>query len=180
MEIVFTVYDLDLTASIEASSDVVDNIFVYPDIAAVAFPGDSFSNTASFSGNFSRVQLAFRLTCGPDHYGPSCSFYCTNDTDCSFPCVSQPCRNGGTCVFNSSSPHNYTCECGDDFRGDNCEEVNPCASQHVTMVGHVYSTQAAPTTTRVSAVMISGVITVRRSTHVPHSHVTMVEHVHPW
>ena len=66
MEIVFTVYDLDLIATIEASSDVVDNIFTYPDISTVASPDpdpvDSFSNM-TFSGNFAHVQLAFRLTC---------------------------------------------------------------------------------------------------------------------
>ena len=89
IEILFTVYDLDGTVNIDHStSDVVDNLLISPDISAVA--DDSFSDTMSYSGNFSHVQLAFRLSCGPAHYGADCSVYCeeVNDTTGHFTCDS--------------------------------------------------------------------------------------------
>ena len=40
------------------------------------------------------------------------------------PCGTGPCRNGGTCVINSSDPRGYSCECpGEKFAGPDCELV---------------------------------------------------------
>lgn len=76
---VFNIYDVDITADIDSSSDVVDNIFIYPDVEA----NESFSDSVTFTGNanISQLELAFRLTCGQDYYGPDCT-YCipTNDS----------------------------------------------------------------------------------------------------
>lgn len=109
VEIVFTVYDLDNTVSIGSSSDVVDNIIISPDISAVPSPNDSFSDTMTYSGNFSRLQLAFRLICGPDHYGPDCS-HCvdTNDTTGHFFCDPV---TGRVCLDGYQDPLTNCTEC---------------------------------------------------------------------
>lgn len=87
VEIVFNVYDLDFTTSIEDSSDLVDNIFIYPSVSATI--PSSFSDPMTYSGifNFSSIELAFNLTCGPDHYGPDCTLCIeTNDTTGHYTC----------------------------------------------------------------------------------------------
>ena len=33
---------------------------------------------------------------------------------------SNPCMNGGTCMFSSSSPNGYFCRCHRNFFGKNC------------------------------------------------------------
>lgn len=68
LEIVFTVYDLDGTVSIGRSSDVVDNILISLDTSEYFLHADTFSDTMTYSGNISRVQLSFRLTCYKDGY----------------------------------------------------------------------------------------------------------------
>ena len=77
-------FDLDLTTTIGPTSDVVDNIFVYPDVLAVTEADGSFSDPVTFTGNasYSSLELAFRLTChGPHQYGPDCTFCMeTNDS----------------------------------------------------------------------------------------------------
>lgn len=35
------------------------------------------------------------------------------------PCLSSPCRNGGTCL---EAGKNYTCKCPDGFDGTHCED----------------------------------------------------------
>lgn len=106
MEIVFTVYDLDGTVSIGRSSDIVDSIIISPDIP----PNVMFSDTMTYSGNISRVQLAFRLTCGPDHYGAHCS-YCvdTNDTTGHFSC--DPVTGNRVCLEGYQNPLTNCTEC---------------------------------------------------------------------
>ena len=108
----FTVYDLDLTSTIESSSDVVDNIVIYPNIPAVSSANDPFSDTMLFSGNasYSHLELAFRLTCGPDSYGPDCTF----------------------CVPTNDSTGRYSCnnvtgekECLDGYQGAECHDCVP-------------------------------------------------------
>lgn len=87
VEIVFNVYDLDFTTSIEDSSDLVDNIFIYPSVSATI--PSSFSDPMTYSGifNFSYIELAFNLTCGADHYGPDCTLCIeTNDTTGHYTC----------------------------------------------------------------------------------------------
>ena len=42
------------------------------------------------------------------------------------PCVSNPCKNGGTCTFNALVEHGYTCDCPASYSGVNCES-NPCS-----------------------------------------------------
>ena len=114
MEIAFTVYDLDGTVTIGSSSDTVDNIIISPDISSNA----TFSETMTYSGNFSHLQLAFRLTCGPDsyHYGPHCT-YCvdTNDTTGHFSC--DPVTGSRVCLEGYQNPLTNCIEC---IPGQNC------------------------------------------------------------
>ena len=96
-------YDLDGTVNIDhSSSDVVDILLISPDITAVA--DNSFSYSMSYSGNFSHVQLAFQLTCGPAQYGTDCSVYCveTNDTTGHFTC--DPATGDRLCLEGYSDP----------------------------------------------------------------------------
>ncbi|XP_063822042.1 agrin-like isoform X2 [Ostrinia nubilalis] len=47
----------------------------------------------------------------------------------SSPCVSMPCKNGGTCTGVEGSATEYTCECPIGFQGGNCDErLDPCES----------------------------------------------------
>ena len=80
IEIVFTVYDLDGTTTIEPQSDVVDNILIHPVTYSVPSASDPFSAPMNYSGTYSHVQLAFRLTCDPPLYGPNCIF-CVDSND---------------------------------------------------------------------------------------------------
>lgn len=81
VELLFTVYDLDGTVTVGAESDLVDNIIITPMILAVPSQNDSFTDVMTFYGNYSQLDLSFRLTCGGDHYGPECVFCVdTNDT----------------------------------------------------------------------------------------------------
>ena len=95
VEIVFTVFDLDLTSTIGSSSDLVDNVFIYPDVPAGLSANDPFSDPTIFTGkaSYSHLELAFRLTCGPHFYGPNCTF----------------------CVPSNDSTGHYSC---DDRTGD--------------------------------------------------------------
>ena len=72
VEIVFTIYDLDGTAAIDRTSDLVDNILIAPSINAVPFQNSSFTPTMSYNGTHSVVSLSFRLVCGSNAYGPNC------------------------------------------------------------------------------------------------------------
>ena len=40
------------------------------------------------------------------------------DSVCS---LAAPCKNGATCVSNSTSPIGYTCQCAPGFSGPTCE-----------------------------------------------------------
>lgn len=106
MEIAFTVYDLDGTVTIGSSSDVVDNIIIVPDISA----NGTFSETMTYSGNLSHLQLAFNLTCGSDHYGPNC-IYCvdTNDTTGHYSC--DRVTGGRVCLEGYQNPQTDCIEC---------------------------------------------------------------------
>lgn len=120
MEILITVYDLDLTAKIEANSDIVDNIFIVPSISAVPSPRDPFSDTMTFSGSISHIQVAFRLTCSPDLYGSDCSVYCvdTNDTSGHFSC--DPVTGDRICLGGYQNPSTDCIECTQPAHG--CSE----------------------------------------------------------
>ena len=109
MEIVFTVYDLDGPTTIEPSSDVVDTIIVHPTISAVPSLSDLFTDTIDYYGTYSSLQLAFRLTCGPDHYGPDCTF-CkeTNDSSGHFSCNKTV---GKVCLEGYQNPQTNCVEC---------------------------------------------------------------------
>ena len=111
MELVFIVYDLDLVTTIQTSSDVVDNIIVHPEITASVPP--SYSQPETFSGPFSHLELAFRLTCGRDHYGPDCI----------------------VCIDTNDTTGHYTCDnvtgdrvCLDGYQGPNCTDCTPLAN----------------------------------------------------
>ena len=114
MEIAFTVYDLDGTVTIGSSSSVVDNIIIPLDVSSSA----TFSETRTYSGNLSRLQLAFRLTCGPDSYGPHCT-YCvdTNDTTGHFTCDPV---SGKVCLEGYQNPQTNCTEC---IPGQNCGKL---------------------------------------------------------
>ena len=104
-------FDLDVTTTIDVeTSDVVDNIFVYPDVDAVLSTDDPFSDPVTFTGNanYSHLELAFRLTCGEDQYGPDCTF----------------------CVDNITG--HYTCDnvtgvrvCLEGYQGSECDQCVP-------------------------------------------------------
>ena len=81
-EVVFSVFDLDLTTAIESYSDVVDHVIIYPDVQAVSSAGGPFSDHIVFnsSAGYSYLELAFRLTCEPPLYGPDCT-YCVPSND---------------------------------------------------------------------------------------------------
>ena len=89
VDILFTVYDLDGTVSISPSSDIVDNIFFAPQLEAVQFRNSSFTPVMTYMGNYSMLDLSFRLICGEDHYGPQCVFCVdTNNTSGHYTCDS--------------------------------------------------------------------------------------------
>jgi hypothetical protein len=146
--VVFTVYDLDLTTTIESTSDIVDNIVIYPDIPAVSSANDPFSDPMLFTGNgsYSHLKLAFRLTCGPDSYGPDCTFCVpTNDStghhNCNNVTGEKECLDGyqgsecnGCVPAEKCSPEGGYCEepgdcvCYPGFSGDDCSEL-VCSDQ---------------------------------------------------
>ena len=117
MEIVFTVYDLDGTTTIESESDVVDNIIIHPTISAVPSSSDPFSESMFYNGTYSDLMLAFRLTCGPDHHGLDCIFCTeTNDSSGHFSCDK---RLGKVCLEGYQNPETNCVEC---IASANCSE----------------------------------------------------------
>lgn len=87
VELLFTVYDLDGSVTVDVASDLVDNIIVTPPISAVPAQNDSFTDIMTFYGNYSELDLSFRMTCGEDYYGPECVFCMdTNDTTGHYTC----------------------------------------------------------------------------------------------
>ena len=126
MEIVFTVYDLDGTTTIELGSDVsdgsdvVDNILIYPNISAVPSSSDPFSDTMDYNGTYASLMLSFRLTCGPDYYGPDCiSCTETNDSSGHFSCDK---ALGKVCLEGYQKPKTNCVEC---IPSANCSEWSP-------------------------------------------------------
>ncbi|CAI8024212.1 Protein jagged-1, partial [Geodia barretti] len=101
-----------------------------------------------FSGNasYSHLELAFRLTCGPDSYGPDCTFCVpTNDSTGHYSCNNvtgeKKCLDGyqrrecNDCVpAKTCSPERGYCEdpgdcvCYPGFSGDDCSEL-VCSGQ---------------------------------------------------
>ena len=79
MEIFLTAHDLDQTTDVDLLSDLVDEFVISPNISSTSH---TFSDTNSYSGvnDIAHIQLAFRLTCSADHYGPDCS-YCVDTND---------------------------------------------------------------------------------------------------
>ena len=80
LEILLTVYDLDLSFDVTTSSDHLDDITIHPNITQAS---DTFTDIMSFTGFYSvsHVQLAFRLQCSPHYYGEDCSRYCIDTND---------------------------------------------------------------------------------------------------
>ncbi|XP_030072084.1 delta and Notch-like epidermal growth factor-related receptor [Microcaecilia unicolor] len=61
----------------------------------------------------------FTCSCPAGFTGEHCEFKIDH-------CISQPCKNGGTC---SSSLAGFSCQCSEGFLGATCEEkIDPCAS----------------------------------------------------
>ena len=52
--------------------------------------------------------------CDPDYFGSRCEFQ-------HLPCNDNPCENGGVCV-DLIGPNNYSCNCINMWRGDNCTD----------------------------------------------------------
>ncbi|CAI7998051.1 Protein jagged-1 [Geodia barretti] len=143
VEIVFTVFDLDLTSTIGSSSDLVDNVFIYPDVPAGLSANDPFSDPTIFTGkaSYSHLELAFRLTCGPHFYGPNCTFCVpSNDSTGHYSCDDRtgskvclegyqgPETNCTDCVPASDCNHDGgycilpgECLCHRGFTGDYCD-----------------------------------------------------------
>ena len=105
----FTVYDLDVTTTIESSSDVVDNFIIHPTISAVPSLNGPFTDTMDYNGTYSSLRLAFRLTCGPYYYGPNCTL-CreTNDSSGHFFCNKTV---GRVCLEGYQNPETNCVEC---------------------------------------------------------------------
>ncbi|XP_006637889.2 delta and Notch-like epidermal growth factor-related receptor isoform X1 [Lepisosteus oculatus] len=72
----------------------------------------------------------FTCTCQPGYTGKRCQALIDH-------CISQPCKNGGTC---SSSVSGYSCQCPEGFLGSACEQkIDPCASSPCQNNGSCYS-----------------------------------------
>uniref|UniRef100_A0AAQ4S1S9 Slit homolog 2 (Drosophila) n=1 Tax=Gasterosteus aculeatus aculeatus TaxID=481459 RepID=A0AAQ4S1S9_GASAC len=113
-------------------SDWVKSGYKEPGIARCAGPGD-------MTDKLLLTTPSKKFTCtGKRHGGKSpgpCGFLVPGPVDVSIqakcePCLSNPCRNDGTC---SNDPvHYYRCSCPYGFKGQNCEEPihacigNPC------------------------------------------------------
>jgi hypothetical protein len=52
------------------------------------------------------------------------------------PCDDNPCQNGGTCITDDGAGADYTCECGTEYVGDNCEKI---LCPHMNEQGIVWS-----------------------------------------
>ena len=109
----FSVYDLDGTVSISESSDLVDNIFITPQLSAHA----SFTSVITYMGNYSMLDISFRLVCGGDYYGSKCTFCVdTNDTSGHYTCD----NNGKkTCL---DGYQNITSDCTECVPSEDCGE----------------------------------------------------------
>ena len=119
VEILLTVFDLDSSSTIDASSDIVDEILIHPDISAVS-SNESFSATITYNGTYSDVQLAFRLTCDPPLYGPNCSFCMdSNDTTGHYYC--NPLTGDKICQDGYQNPLTNCTECDSAL---NCGELS--------------------------------------------------------
>ena len=118
VEIFLTVYDLDSSREIDRFSDKVDEIFIHPVVSAVSSPNGSFSGTVNYSGTYSHIQLAFRLTCDPPLYGPNCSF-CMDSNDTSGHYYCNPLTGHKICQDGYQNPLTNCTECKPSL---NCSE----------------------------------------------------------
>ena len=103
----------------------MDQIFIYPDIDAVPSNNDPFSEAMTYIGrsNFSHLQLAFRLTCGADSYGPSCT-RCIPSNDSSTGYYTCDGTTGERlCLEGYQNPGNLCLDC---IPADNCSEWELC------------------------------------------------------
>ena len=86
IEIMLTVYDIDGTDNrIGSSSDKVTDFRIFPDVAAST--DGTFSAESNEESGYSSLQLKFRLTCLPPHFGNNCSqlYSSTSTSECYFP-----------------------------------------------------------------------------------------------
>ncbi|GMS87871.1 hypothetical protein PENTCL1PPCAC_10046, partial [Pristionchus entomophagus] len=61
-----------------------------------------------------------RCICRAGYSGPKCA-----DKD---HCYFAPCKNGGSCAINSTTPDEYKCDCLPNYSGQNCEDFRACSS----------------------------------------------------
>ena len=115
----FTVYDLDGSVTVDTQSDLVDTILITPLISAVPSQNDPFTEAMTYSGNFSELDLSFRLTCMGNFYGPDCSAFCvdTNDTRGHYTC-----SNSGERVC-LEGYQNSTTNCTECAPAEGCSEL---------------------------------------------------------
>ena len=66
-------------------------------------------------------EFFYTCKCPPNYSGSTCETYEPPKNPCS---TSNPCLNGGVCIFNP--PAYFQCKCTDNFIGPNCERLNPC------------------------------------------------------
>ena len=82
IEIELHVYDLDgQGTSIDYGSDHITTFIIHPDVTATT--NGSFTEEKDYESDHSSLQMAFRLTCLPPHFGLNCSQLCN---DSSVPC----------------------------------------------------------------------------------------------
>ena len=110
-----TVYDNDGIGS----RDLVDMIFISRSLSAVSLQNGSFTEVMTYFGNYSELDLSFRLTCQRDFYGPDCSVFCvdTNDTRGHYTC-----SNSGERVC-LEGYQNSTTNCTECAPAEGCSEL---------------------------------------------------------
>lgn len=62
---------------------------------------------------------SYRCRCDRGYTGPSCEI-------ANICILSDPCKHGGSCIPNNTTPGTYTCVCTEHYTGTNCTQLNPC------------------------------------------------------
>ena len=100
--------------------------------------GGSCRSKSESNGHFDEYGgYDFDCLCHPNHYGPRCEM----EIQVQDPCVSDPCKNGGSCI--STSDGHFKCDCQPDFFGLLCEEmhiIDPCEARPCKNGGSCHST----------------------------------------
>ena len=127
VDIFFTVYDLDGTVGVAASSDVVDNILISPQLEA---HNSSSTQVMTYTGNYSMLDLSFKLICRENHYTPQCVFCMeTNNTKGHYTCDSsgkKVCLEGYQNITANCTECVPAEDCGECQRVHGCQQWFMC------------------------------------------------------